>query len=280
MQKKHIAYLQMVTASVLWSAAGIFMKQINSNPFSISGFRSLFAALCVFLCIKAEKQKIILNKKTALSALFLCGTFTAFTCANKLTTAANAIVLQFTSPIFIVVISALFLHRKIKKADLIAVGATFIGIFLFFIDSMSGGALLGNIVAVGAGISLALMYITLGSAEGDERMSAVLFGQLLTAAVGLPFTFFLPFAPSSTGWLFLVLLGIFQLGIPYILVAKASGNCSPLACSLIGVVEPLLNPVWVAVFDGEMPGMWAFIGAGIILISVTLWCILSDREKA
>lgn len=280
MQKKHIAYLQMVTASVLWSTAGIFMKQINSNPFSISGFRSLFAALCVFLCIKAEKQKIILNKKTALSALFLCGTFTAFTCANKLTTAANAIVLQFTSPIFIVVISALFLHRKIKKADLIAVGATFIGIFLFFIDSMSGGALLGNIVAVGAGISLALMYITLGSAEGDERMSAVLFGQLLTAAVGLPFTFFLPFASSSTGWLFLVLLGIFQLGIPYILVAKASGNCSPLACSLIGVVEPLLNPVWVAVFDGEMPGMWAFIGAGIILISVTLWCILSDREKA
>lgn len=280
MNKKHLAYVQIVIASVFWSTAGIWIKSVDANPFSIAGFRALFAALTVGAFMLITKQKLLVNKRTLLPALYMCGSFISFVIANKMTTAANAIVLQFTSPIFILAIQAVFLKQKIKKGDIAVVGITFFGIVLFFLDQMTGGKVIGNILSVFAGVCMALMYISVGDLEPKEKMSGILFGHVLTAIVGIPFTAFLPFNPGATGWLFMILLGVVQLGIPYILLGKASGNCSALAISLIAVVEPLLNPVWVAIFDGEIPGPFAFIGAVIILTAITVWCVASEKKKA
>jgi len=278
--KKHLAYIQIVIASVFWSTAGIWIKSVDANPFSIAGFRALFAALTVGAFMLVTKQRLLVNKRTLLPALYMCGSFISFVIANKMTTAANAIVLQFTSPIFILAIQAVFLKQKIKKGDIAVVGITFFGIVLFFLDQMTGGKVIGNILSVFAGVCMALMYISVGDLEPKEKMSGILFGHILTAIVGIPFTAFLPFSPGATGWLFMILLGVVQLGIPYILLGKASGNCSALAISLIAVVEPLLNPVWVAIFDGEIPGPFAFIGAVIILTAITVWCVASEKKKA
>lgn len=279
MNKKHLAYIQIVIASVFWSTAGIWIKSVDSNPFSIAGFRALFAALTIGAFMLVTKQKLLVNKRTLIPALYMCGSFISFVIANKMTTAANAIVLQFTSPIFILAIQAVFLKQKIKKGDILVVGVTFFGIILFFLDQMTGGKVIGNLLSVFAGICMALMYISVGDLEPKEKMSGILFGHVLTAIVGIPFTAFLPFNPGQEGWLFMILLGVVQLGIPYILFGKASGNCSALAISLIAVVEPLLNPVWVAIFDGEIPGPFAIIGAVIILTAITVWCAVGDKAK-
>lgn len=279
MNKTHLAYGQVALASVFWSTAGIWIKAIDANPLSISGFRAVFAALTILTFMIVTRQKFIVNKKTLIPSLFMCGSFITFVIANKMTTAANAIVLQFTSPIFILAIQAFFFRQKIHKRDLITVLITFFGIFLFFLDQMSTGQIIGNILSVIAGVCMALMYVTVGNLEPDEKLSGILFGHGLTAIIGVPFAFILPFNPGSEGWMYLILLGVVQLGIPYILLGYASKNCSALACSLIAVIEPLLNPVWVAIFDGEVPGPFALIGGVIILVCISVWCVLCDKAE-
>ena len=279
MNKKYIGYGQIALASVFWSTAGLWIKLINANPLAISGFRAVFAALTILVFMTVTREKILVNKRTLIPSIFMCGSFISFVIANKMTTAANAIVLQFTSPIFILAIQALFLRQKIEKRDIIAVLITFFGIFLFFLDQMGTGELIGNLLSIFAGVCMALMYVTVGNLKDEEKLSGILFGHGLTAIIGVPFAFILPFTPGAEGFMYLILLGVVQLGIPYILLGKASKNCSALAISLIAVIEPLLNPVWVAIFDGEVPGPFALVGAVVILVSVTSWCIISDKAE-
>lgn len=291
MSKKHTAYLQMIVASVLWSIAGIFIKLIDANPFTIAGLRSVAAIIPVIVIMAVNRERLKPTKNVLISAVFLMLTFNAFVAANKLTTAANAIVLQFTAPIFIEIINIVFLKQKARIIDILAVALTFIGISFFFFEQMDGGGMLGNIIGVLSGLFMAFMYISVNRADLSEKMSSIFFGQAFTAIVGItvglilpafsgkiPDALTVPFNMSSAGWICIFILGIVQLGVPYVLVGLASKNCSALACSLIGVIEPLLNPVWVAIFDGEIPGILSLVGAVIIIVSVSGWCILSDRE--
>ncbi|MBQ8894438.1 MAG: EamA family transporter [Clostridia bacterium] len=278
MKKQRIAMLEMLLCACLWSIAGIFIKLIPWNPLVIAGFRSLFSALTVLVFMATTRQRIFFNKKIAISAFFLAATFLCFVGANKLTTSANAIVLQFTAPIFIMLFGAVFRKEKFSKLDIATVIITLGGIALFAIDGISGGRALGNLVGLLAGLFMAGMYITVGDGRGPERMNGLLFGHLLTALIGLPFI--LPTQPVFTAkaWCAVIILGVVQLGIPYILLALASEHCPPLACSLISAAEPLLNPVWVAIFAGEYPSPLALIGGVIVISVITVWCILKDKR--
>lgn len=269
----------MIVCSVLWSIAGIVIKQINCNAFVIAGFRSLIAAATVAVFMKYKKQGLAFTRSVLASGIFLSLTFFAFMLANKHTTAANAIVLQFTSPVFILIISGLFFRVRVLRCDVYAVACTLFGIALFFIDGLGAGTALGNVSGVLSGLFLALMYVTCGGCSERERLSGLLLGHLITAVVGISF---LPITQNTVDvravmWFFV--LGIVQLGIPYILVALSLGNCPPLACSLIGVIEPMLNPVWVLVFDGEKPGLCALFGAVIIIFTITYWCIYKEKMQ-
>lgn len=269
----------MLTCAALWSIAGIFIKQIPWNALAICSARSLFAGLTLFVFIKIKKYKIIINKRTVVTGLIMGALFTSFVLANKLTTAANAIVLQFTAPLFIVVFSAVLFHQKISRSDLIAVLCTMVGIAMFFFDELEGGYLIGNFVAILSGCLMAAMYMSMGNAEGAERFSAILFGQITAFIIGLPAIIMTQPVFTSSAVIRIIILGVFQLGIPYIIFAKASEYCPPLACSLLGAVEPLLNPVWVFLFDGEKPGLFALIGAVIVVASVTVWCAFGNRKE-
>lgn len=277
--RKNKAILQMVICSVLWSIAGIFIKLINCNAVVIAGLRGLIAAAVIFVFMHISKEKFVFTKKTALGALMGGISFLCFVAANKLTTAANAIVLQFTLPVFILVFSALFFRKKIRRADIVVVALTFLGIALFFFDSIGGGKTLGNILAVIAGAGLALMFIITGEQTESERMSCLACAHLMTAAVSIPFLFFTQNTFDAKSIICILILGIFQLGIPYILFGLAVGACPPLACSLISALEPLLNPVWVLIFDGEKPGIFALIGGIIVITSVTAWCIYNNQKE-
>lgn len=275
--KKNFAMLLMVVCSILWSTAGIFIKLIKFNPLVISGFRGLIAGLVILTYMKIAKIPFILNKKIAIGAVSGGISFIVFVIANKLTTAANAIVLQYTLPIFILIFSAVFFKKKTDKTDIIATVVTFFGIILFFFDSIGTGSLIGNLLSILSGAALAGMFVVTGEQTESERLSCICSSHLFTAIFGIPFVFFTENTLDSSSILFVVILGILQLGLPYILFGIAVGSCPPLACSLISAIEPLLNPVWVFIFAGEAPGKWAFIGGIIVVTAVTARCVIKTE---
>ena len=278
-KQRNLAILQMAMCAGLWSIAGIFIKLIPWHPMAIAGFRSLLAGAVVLAYIKIRGWRFVLNKQTLLSGIFLCITFCTFVVANKLTTAANAIVLEFTSPVFIVILSALLFGQKFGRADLITVALTLGGISLFFFDQLTPGSMIGNFVALSAGLFQACTYIFVGSCHDNDRMSGIFIGHLLTALVGIPFAFFGETVIAPLPIISIQVLGILQLGIPYVLFGEASRVCPPLMCSLIGAVEPLLNPVWVFIFDGEHPGPWALVGGIIVIVTITCWCMTGGGTR-
>ncbi|MDY5595140.1 MAG: DMT family transporter [Oscillospiraceae bacterium] len=276
-KQKNTAILEMLVCATLWSIAGIFIKLIPWNAFVIAGLRSLFAGLVVLVYMKIRRLRLILNRRTVVAGVCMALLFFCFVGANKLTTAANAIVLQFTAPLFIMVLSVLFLHQKFRRADVLAVVFTMAGISLFFFDQLTPGHVLGNVVAILSGLFMALMYMNLGSCPETERMSSILIGQKLTFLCGVPLLFTTHPVFSALPVLYVVILGVVQLGIPYVLCARAAEHCPPLACSLLGALEPLLNPIWVFLFDGEAPGVFALAGGAVVIGTVTLWCIFGQR---
>ena len=278
MNKEKKAIIQMLICATLWSIAGIFIKLIPWNGFVVAGMRSLIAGITLFAAIRIMGYEYILNKKTIITGIFSGLTYICFVCANKLTTAANAIVLQFTSPVFIVIYSALFFKKPVRKQDLTVVIFTLLGIALFFLDKLESGYILGNIVAIGAGLFMAGMFVAVGAIDEEERYSGILNGQILTFLVGLPFMIATKPVFTPVAVLSILILGVFQLGIAYVLYVKSSRYCPPLACCLLGAMEPLLNPVWVFLFDGERPGIFALFGSVIVIVSITIWCLYNNRK--
>lgn len=274
------AEILMLAAAVLWSTGGVLIKLIPWNAAVISGARSAIAAVVMFFFMRATGSKIRFNRYSVWAALMMTGLMFSFVVSNKLTTAANAIVLEYTSPVLILAFSAVFLKQKFHRQDLAAVILVFLGISLFFFDRLTPGHLAGNLVALLSGVFCAGTYILGGQADTDSRMSGILFSHVLTAAIGLPFAAFDPPKVTATAVLSLLALGVFQIGVSYVLYAMALRDCPPLACSLLGAAEPLLNPVWVFLFDGEAPGAFAIAGGVVVILTVTGWCVWRDRFVA
>ena len=280
-RQKHIAVLQMLACAALWSIAGIFIKLIPWSSFAIASLRSLVAGLVVLAYMRFKGLRLVVTRETVVPALFMAALFMSFVTANKLTTAANAIALQYTAPLFLMLFSALLLHERLRRVDVVTAGVTFGGVVLFFLDQLGPGKLAGNLVAILSGVFFGLMYLFLGRMhDADKRMSYVFLGQTFTFLVGLPFLLLDPptFTLHSVGCL--LVLGVFQLGIPYVLVAVSAEHCPPIAQSLLSALEPLLNPVWVLLFAGEQPGPMALVGGAVVITAVTLWTVYGHLHPA
>ena len=271
----------MVLVALLWSSGGILIKLIHWNPLFIAGSRSLVSAVVITIMMKVDNTPLKINRHSIGAGIGLAVCLLFFVTANKFTTAANAIVLQYSAPIFILIISGLFLKKPLRMGELLAVTGTMIGMILFFMDQLSIGNILGNVFGIIAGIGFATMFtfVGLGGKDDSVRMSGILLAHLLTAIIGMPSAFITGVTFSTQEVLCALILGIFQLGIPYVLYGKASRYASPLACSMLGMLEPLLNPVWVAIFIHELPGKFALLGSAIIITVVTLWCVSEARAS-
>lgn len=274
------AMLLMCLCAFLWSIGGLFIKLLPWHAAVICGLRSLIAAIIILVYMRFTGCRLALkNPLVWLSGLGLMGTMLLFVFANKLTTSANAIVLQSTSPLYIMVIGAVFLGARYSRRELVMVGIVMAGITLFFLDQLTPGGLLGNLLALLSGLTMALMYTASGRLPDDSSsMSALVVGHLGAALAGLPFILLSPPEITPLSVASILILGVFQLGIPYILYAIAVRRCSPLSCSLIGMIEPLFNPVWVFLVVGEAPGFFAFIGGIIVLTTVTLWSVSNAKQ--
>ena len=280
MTEKRKGELQMLACAVMWSISGIMIKYIDWSPLAIAGGRSLISAGVVVVFMLATKMRPVVDKNVVWAGVTLFGCVTCFVTANKMTTAANAIVLQYIAPAFVLIISALFLKHKLKKMEVAIVASTFIGIILFFVDEIDFGGMLGNLIAICSGLFMAIMFVFNGKLALEARMTGILIAHLLTAVVGIP----IGFATYETvitnqDMVLILILGIVQLGIPYVLYALAASKISPLSCSLIGMIEPLLNPIWVAVFYGEIPGFFALIGGIVVIVSVVIYNVWDEKQS-
>lgn len=273
------ATIALVLCAALWSTGGILIKLVNMNPLAIAGCRSVVASLVII--ILTGKPKFTFSKWQLASAFSYTGTVLLFVSANKFTTSANAILLQYTAPIYAAVFGYIFLKEKVGRIDILTIAVVIGGMALFFMDDLAGGNLLGNIIAIVSGVTFALQAVFLRLQKDSSPAASLILGNFITAAIGIPFAF--SEAPGGTDILALVALGIFQLGLAYTFYSYAIKHVSALEAILIPVIEPILNPVWVLIFAGEYPGKWSLIGGAIVILAVTgrsLFYEVRSRYKA
>lgn len=262
-------------SAVLYSIGGLCIKLIDWNGIAINGARTAIALAVIGLYLRVTKHKPKLNRWVFLGAVCVCGTNTLYTIANKLTTAANTIVLQFTAPVFVIVFSILLLRKKPQPLDLSVCVLVLGGVLLFFVDGLSAGGMVGNALALLSGVSYAGVFMLNDMPDGDP-ISSVFWGDVISAAIGLPFALSQPRLETNS-IIALVVLGVFQVAAAYILLTEGLKTTPPVTASLVSGIEPVLNPILVAVFYHETVGPLALVGAVIVVGSIVLYNILLSK---
>ena len=306
----------MVICALGWSLAGVFIKYVNINSFALAGFRSTFAFITIAAFSKRLPRFVIrtksddddkgcIDKKRTfylwMAALCYAATMILFCLCNKLTYSANAVLLQYTNPIWIILLGPFFLGEKNSRSDYISIGGVVIGMLLFFADTIFGNVLngsgqnvtqvaqpefadtivLGNILALVSGVTFGLTTIfqrkqqllasESNSGDTNTTSDAFMISQIITAVFGLIFVFTTDNGiPDAKSLLFLVLLGVFQMGIPNIAYGIGIKKVRALSAALITMLEPLMNPIWVLIFVHEIPSVFSIIG-GIIILGFILY---------
>ena len=255
-------------SAVFFSIGGLFMKLIPWNGLAINSARNVFSVLVLAAFFRIRRHKLVINRTVLIGALAIVGTNILYSLANKLTTAGNTIILQFTAPIWVMVFSSLLLKKKPGRLDLIAAAFVFAGVICFFIDSLSSGHLAGDLLALLSGIFYAGVFM-MNAREDSDSLSSVLIGMVLNVLTGLPFLIReQPFSAGMDVWTPVLVLGIFQLGLAYVFLTEGLAITPPVTASLISGIEPVLNPLLVAVFYGEMLTPLSLVGAAIVFLSV------------
>lgn len=256
------------------------------DAFAVNAGRSLFAAIAV--AVFTYKKGLKLDRFTILTSFLYAGTLSCFVYANKTTTAANAIFLQYTAPIYILILAPFILKEKFRAADLLTVVICLAGMSLFFLEpqnaanTLASNVFLGNIAALASGIFFGLYFIFLRHPRSLQKNPAlsVFYGNIIIVLLMFPLVFNNPpTSVSAKDILAILFLGIFQIGIAYVLFTNGiSKGVRSLDASVIGFIEPLLNPIWVFLVVGERPSVWAILGGVIILAAVILHTLRGQKR--
>jgi drug/metabolite transporter (DMT)-like permease len=270
-RRKAIVFLML--AATLWSTGGVMIKAISWQPPAIMVGRFVFSSVVLLLYLRRFPTKWTRWKLIAAAGHIL--TSYLFILATRLTTAANAIFLQYTAPVYIVILGFWLLKEKPSSNDWISMMIIFTGMFLFFGDKLNLHGLYGNLLAVASGVTLAVLTIALRAQKDGIPAESILIAQLVTAIVGFPVL--LKESWTITNLLIIVYLGVFQIGLAFLLFTTAIKHVPAIEATLISTLEPVLNPLWVFLFIGEQPGLFALIGGLIVLGGVALNAIGSAR---
>jgi len=258
------ALAAILLAAVLWSLGGVLIKSVSWHPAAIAGARSAIAAAVLWLLFPRLRFTLSVNELGG--AVAYAATVLLFVIATKLTTAANAIFLQYTAPVYVALFSRWFLNERVTRLDVVTIVFTLGGMGLFFLDRLTWSGVWGNVAAITSGVAFAWTCLFLRR-QGNATAEPLFLGNVLTALLGLPFM--TGPGPGLEGWLLLAGLGVWQLGVSYALFAYAVKYLPALEVILISSIEPILNPIWVMIFIGELPGPWALAGGLVVLASVT-----------
>jgi len=272
--------LFVLAAALLWSTGGLFIKWTSLSGFELSFCRSFFAAITVALVTRHEGFG--LNRITAAASVLYAVLLILFVMATKETTAANAIFLQYTAPVYLLVLEPPLYKEKFRPRDLVTVLVCVGGMALFFVGQLRSQDVTGNLLALASGLCFALYFLLLRHPEARQvnRASSVIYGNILAVLVTAPWGLAAIPGLNRHDFLSVAYLGVVQLGFAYALftVAMARGVRS-LDAGIICYIEPVLNPVWVFLVIGEQPSQWALLGGAIIIIAVIVHMLLDARLK-
>lgn len=258
--------LQILLAALLWSTAGAAIKRCGLEGWQIAGGRSLVAGLFLLAFVPATRRRA--NAQILWVAVAYAFTVALFVNATKLTTAANAIFIQDTAPVWVLLLSPWLLREKPTRGELMSVPVYAVGLSMFFLDDLSSGQVTGNLVALASGIAFAFTIVGLRKLR-EEAPAGLAWGNLFAALLALPFAIGGP-SPSGLDLALVGYLGIFQLGLSYLFFTRGLMGTPAVEASLLVLLEPVLNPVWTFFATGERPGPWALLG-GAIVLGATAW---------
>ncbi|MFZ1749804.1 MAG: EamA family transporter [Saprospiraceae bacterium] len=268
--KRRSAILMTLMAAVLWSTGGLFIKLLPQDAFTILFYRSFYASLIFIVIFRGKLLKI--NRMSIISSLFYASVLITFVTSTKLTTAANAIFLQYTAPAFVLIFEPYFTRIRLKKINVWTVILCFAGMCLFFVNQVrTPDNWLGIWIALAGGVILSGLLISQKMNKPENMPSAVFLGNILVCLITLPWFIKNPL-PSMLENNYLMILGIGQLGLGFALFLYGQKILPAIESSLISMLEPILTPIWVFVGYGENPGFWALIG-GIVIISALIFRI-------
>ena len=263
-------------ASVAFSTGGLFIKLVPWSALALNGARNLIGALVIGIYLIIRKHRIIISRQVLTGALSMIGVTTLFAVANKLTTAANAIVLQFTAPVFVILLMAVLYHVRPGKLDVVTCAAVLLGVCLFFLDGIRAGNWLGNLAAVVSGVCYAGVFM-MNTGERADALSSCFLGQLAAGVILTPlcagetdFT-----APTLAA---VAALGVIQVGGAYILFSEGIKNTPAVTASLITGLEPIMNPLWVAIFYGETLSSLSAVGSVIVVGAIVIYNVLMNKK--
>ena len=255
--------------SVLWSLGGVLLKQVEWHPMAKAGSRSAIAAAVIWLWMR--RPKFSWSRNQLLGAAAYASTVSTFVIATDLTSAANAIFLQYTAPAYVALLGAWMVRERTQPRDWLCVASTIVGVGMMCRDGSATGSLAGIAAGLASGFSMALMVLFLRREKDGSPVAALLLGNIATAVIGLPFGFLQGTGklPDAAGWAALAALGVLQLGLPYILYGIAIRHVTAIEGILLPALEPVLNPLWVFIFLHERPGARSMAGAALVLGAVS-----------
>ena len=268
--------LFVMAAALLWSTGGLFIKLVPLDAFGVVVWRSAvtFFFLLVAFRLPLSRWRLA-SAPTVVVYAFMILTFVS---ATKLTTAANAIFLQYTGPLWVLLAAPFLLKEPFRRSDAFAILAALGGMSLFFVGRLDGGALAGNVVALVSGVFFGATILLLRRDQTRDPIASCLLGNLLAALLALPFCWG-RLALDAKGVAAVLFLGVVQMGIAYVLFVRGLSVVPAAEASLLGMLEPLFNPLWAFVGIGERPSGWALLGGAIVLASVGIRTLVGARER-
>lgn len=267
----------LLLTSLLWSLGGVLIKAVDWNPMAIAATRSAIALPVIIACVGWPGWRF--TRLQIGGAIAYAGTVILFVVATRLTTAANAIFLQYTAPIYVAIAAHWWLGERTRRIDWWVIAIALCGIAVFFLDELTIAGMWGNLAAVASGIAFAALVLCLRKDREGSPIAAVILGNAITALLGLPFIFAAKF-PAAESWIALALLGTLQLGLSYVLYTIAIKRVTALEATLIPLLEPVLNPLWVMLLLNEQPGPWALLGAVVVIGAVLARSMAMLRRSA
>ncbi|HVE71317.1 MAG TPA: DMT family transporter [Thermoanaerobaculia bacterium] len=265
MTPRRIGLLYIVIAALLWSTGGIGIKGVADSPLKVSFYRSVFAAITLFAIFRRDlRVKVTPSFATAIFCYGAC--LTSFVVATKWTTSANAIFLQYAGVVWVLLLSPLVLREAMRARDVIAIAVALAGMTLFFVGRFEARGMAGNGMALLSSFFFAGLILALRREHGSSR-AAVAWGNVFIAVALFPFVMH-DLSLTLKSFLAFLFLGVFQIGLAYAAFVKGLQHVTATQASLTGMLEPVANPVWVLLFIGERPSVFAIAGAVIVLLAI------------
>lgn len=277
MAKGNRGTLLVILAALSWSFAGVLGKFTSWSALSLTGFRSIFCVILLGLTRKRFKPDN--NLYTWIGAIGVTGTSLLFMFANKLTSSANAIVLQYAMTAIVIIAQIVLFRMKPKKFDICSAILVMAGVVLCFCQSLGKGRFVGDLLALASAVTWATVFLA-ARMPGVDSLSYPYQGNLIACLFMLNIPFDKGIAQGGvTGWLVACAMGI-CLAFGYLFFAKGmASGISPVAAAVVSNIEPVLNPLWVLLFLGENPGILSVLGCAVVLITATVYSIHQSKAQ-